>query len=330
MNSSINYNTKKYSKNMTSIAVLTAIFGIATVFLGYLIVPISAAFYATLLISENKNKRILSYILPVTIVFLDFSLNWVNGFFSEQSIAYVVLGLVLYFCYTKKRSKCECATLLTATTCIFMAIGLVFLGFNEIESPNFAALAELIKGIYYSEKNVFIEYLSSISSTDEFGIEFFAITREYAEELFHTILCIIPAIFVILAFAISGLAIKFFSAFSKNRIEEDEINDKWMFIPSTIFTYVYITLAILSTFASGNDIFTLTVINLNCILLPVFAYVGVKFIYFILSSKRGGFFAIVIIAAAICLLTITAIEILSYIGAYITLATNKTKTKIDQ
>lgn len=326
MNQKIEYNDL-YNKRMITTVILTVVFGIATVFLGYLVVPLSAAAYATLLIYENKNRRILSYVLPVAIVFLDFSVNWVNGFFSEQSIAYVLLGAIIYLCYTKKLNKCDCAVILTVATCIFLLIGILFIVFNETESPSFASFFDFIKGVYYNEKDAFIDILTSVTSKDEYGVEFFAITREYAELIYHALICLIPAVIAIFAFIISGLTLKMFALFSKNRIPEEEENKNWFLIPSSTFTYAYIFVAILNVFASGTDWFSLTVVNLNWIILPVFAYIGLKFLYFVLSSKRSGVFAVFMIMLGIMLLGTSAISILSYAGAYISIITNKAKNK---
>lgn len=316
-----------YNKKLMMSVIFTAVFGIATVFFGYLVVPLSAAAYATLLIFENKNKRIISYVLPVAIIFLDFAVNWVNGYFSEQSLVYVALGVIIYFCYTKKLNKCDCAALLCAATCIFLLLGIVFVVFNQTKSPSLNAFFGFIKGKYYNEKGVFISILTSLTSINEYGVEFFPISREYAELLYHSALCLIPALLSVVSFAISGLALKMFALFSKSRISADEVNENWVLVPSNVFTYAYISVAVLNVFASGTDWFSLTVLNLNWIILPVFAYIGIKFVYYIISSKRSGLFAVLIIILAIMLLGISAITILSYAGVYISILTNKAKMK---
>jgi len=318
-----------YGKCKSTAAILTVVFGIATVLLGYIALPLSAAAYASLLIYENKNKRILSYVLPVFIVFIDFILNWANGYFSEQSFAYVVLGLIIYLCYTKRASKCFCSALLMIGTTFFVLLGILFLGFNVIDSPNVAAFADLLRGVYYSEKEAFISIITSIMTKDELGIYYFAITREYAEKIFHVILCMAPAIIALISFIVSGLTLKMFGVFSKKRIEDDEDEGegqfKWILIPSNVFAYTFVALAVLNAFANGTDWFSLSIVNLYWIFLPLFAYIGLKFVFFVVSSRRGIAFAVFFIIFLVILIGGVALTLLSLLGVFMTVVANKNK-----
>lgn len=316
------------TKNLTSIVLLTVIFGIASVFFGYLALPLAGASYAALLFYENKNRRVLSYVLPVAIAFLDFSINWVNGYFSEQSLAYVAAGVVIYLCYSKKTEKNLCTVLLTVTLSAFLFIGILFLGFNQADSASISALIDVVKGTYYQAKDTFISALTSITSSDDFGVIYIPITREYAEQLFHIILQILPAAVITFALLLSAIALKFFDIFTRKE-KYQEKNPNWIFNPSKVTGIFYIIVAVLNALIFGTDIFTVTVYNIYIILLSVFAYLGFKFIYCIVTMKRSAFFAITLILASVLIFGTTAFAIVSYLGVYYTFISHKIKNNSD-
>ena len=314
--------TKKvaaYSKNLTIISALNFLFAFGCILLGYVFMPFAAASYAALLTYEKKNKRILSYTLPVFILALNV---FFNGFLSLEPYVYLVFGLILYFTAKLERTKNETIFYLTLAGSVFVCFSFVVLGFASNESLSFGALRDFYAGAYDTFKKAFINVVTSLSQETETGLIYFVFNRETAEEIFHSILYYIPAFVIVFSFFLSGLAIKTFEAFKKRILFPDSYEKK-EFIPTKFISYLYIIFALLAFPSSAaNDIFSISIGNIYTVFLFIFAYFGAKMLYAIVSATRGTAFATLLLVFGIIVLNTTALSLLSFIGVFFALTAN--------
>ena len=78
--------------------------------------------------------------------------------------------------------------------------------------------------------------------------------------------------------------------------------------------------AILAFLSSGSsDILAVSINNVYNVLLALFAFIGLKVLYFIISRAKGSMFTIVVIVASFALFTTTALTLVSLFGVYYSL-----------
>lgn len=320
-------NTSSYSKNLTVLCISSALFGLGCVMLGYLFLPFAAASYAMLLHYEKKSLRIFSYVIPVAIFVINVLLNSVilNNFFSHEGIFYVIIGALLYHLNEKKKSKRETVFYLTLTLSALLIFSLFSIGFSANSSLSFSSLRAFYSGTYDKVKRIFIELVSSISTADESGNLFFIFTRDNAENIFHGFLLSIPSYLLIIAFFLTGLTYKFYD-FYRIRFFSKKKEEFERFVPSKFLAYSYIAVAILSLLSSsGNDVFAITIQNVNTFLMFVFAYTGLTVAYTIFKIARGPLFATALIVFAFLFLASNALLILSFFGVFFAISSSRAK-----
>ena len=312
-----------YTKTITSLSLLTASFVFGCILLGYVFLPMASAFYAALLIYENKSKRVVSYVLPIlmylfNLVIRDFSL------YSLEALAYVAVGVIIYFCCTKNVSKGEAVFWTTLSVAVMLVISAVFLAFETLGSFGITPLQQFFSNLFLSYKSFFVDLLTSLTVVNKEGITFFAYNPAEAELFFHEIVILLVPFVILFAFLLSGISFKIFQAvIRRNSGEESEINS-WNFKTSNLIAYFYIAVAILTMLVSGSGIFEISVISINTVLSAVFAYIGVSFIYSLIVFRgKSTFFAITLIVVMCLVFSSFAIQLLSFIGVYFNIFTNK-------
>ena len=312
-----------YKKIITSLSFLTASCVFGCILLGYIFLPIASAFYAALLVYENKTKRVMSYVLPVVMYLLNFVLRDFS-FYSLEAIAYVVVGVIIYLCCTKNVSKGEAVFWTTLSLSVMLVISAIFIAFETLGSFGVTPLEQFFSNLFLSYKSFFVDALTSISIANKEGIYFFAYNPSEAELFFHEIVMLLVPLVILFAFFLSGITFKIFqSVIKRNSGEDCEINS-WNFKTSNLIAYFYIAVAILAMFISGSGIFEISVVSINTIFSAVFAYIGVSFIYSLLTIKgKSSFFAIALIVVLFLVFSSFAIQLLSFIGVYFNIFTNK-------
>lgn len=304
--------------SVPALAILTAVFGFGCLMLGYLLLPFAAAFYATLLMYENKNGKMLSCIIPVALFILNIFLN---GFFSLEAVGYVIVGLIMYFCYTKNRTKSEAVFWVTAAIAILIIFSLFLIAFDEVGAVRFSAIKEFYSSLYYKLKKLFVDTLISLKTVDSDGITQYRFNSSEAEELFVSAIPMLLPLLVIFSFISSGIAFKLFSGRVMKYSDSKEKILAWNFVTSSTVAYFYLIVSLISLFKlSGN--FATVIFTLNVIFMAVFAYIGLKVLYAILSVKKSTMFAIIILAASFILLYTAALQVISYFGVYFTIISN--------
>ena len=315
----VNFYTDKPSVSI--VAVLTALFGFGCIMLGYLFLPLAAAFYAILLFFENKNSKILSYVIPVAI----FAVNiLINGFCSLEGVAYVLCGAIMYISLNKNRSKSETAVILSFAVGILMIISLFLLAFDEVGALRISAVKEFYTEVYFTQKSQFINFVTSFKRVNEDGITLYLLNSAEAEELFNSILVMIVPLFCIIAFLISGISLKIFSSRLLKYSSSKEKVAEWSFTTTTFVAYFYVFISILAI-VSDSGILGQVISSLDLIFLVVFGYIGAKVFFTVLAATKGKGFSVLVFIVAFLLFSSIAIRILSYLGVYFTIVTNKAK-----
>ena len=281
--------------------------------------PFAASLYATLLLYESKEKRIISYVLPVIMFVINFALN---GLLSLEAVAYVIIGVVVYLSYVKKRSKAEGAFIATIVLLLLILISALLLAFDQLGAFGSTVIEQFYSNLYINMKKETVGVLSSIITVTEEGDTFFMFSTYVAEETFNQIWMMILPFVILFSFFAVGASYKLFSLnILKYSGEESGIFD-WNFRTPNLIAYFYVAIAALNLFITGNGVFEISISLLNTIFLAVFAYIGIGVVYALLAV-RGRAFAIVVIIVAFFVISSYALTILSFVGVYFNVISNK-------
>ena len=314
---------KKQSVNTSfilPIAILTVVLGLCCIFVSYIALPFAAAFYAALLISENPTKRILSYVIPAAIFLANLA---VNSAYSLEGVAYVLVGLVVYFMFKRGASKGECAFWVTVLIFAMFFLSMLLLAAGEVGIMSQNAISQFYAQYISVAKTAFIDFVTSFVTKNEEGLLYFVCNVEEAEILFNQLLLMLIPALAISAFLISGITFKVFEATLKRYTSGTDIK-RWSFGTSSLLAYTYVILSILDIFTSDSiGVVPVSISVLVSIFAVVYAYLGFKLVYAITSKKRGRVIATIILLFAFLLLSSISVRLLSYIGVYYTIYTNR-------
>lgn len=320
MNSELR-NNRIERPSIAQLALFTALSGIGCLLLGYLLLPVAAAFYAALLTLENKNGKILSYVIPAVIFIINILFN---GFFSLEGIAYVAVGAVLYFTYKSGKSKGEAAFYVSLLIVVMIFISAAFLAFDNVGALRVSSIGEFYSQLYLSLKGDFISVVSAMKSVNADGFTEYTTNATEAEAMFNSAVNMLLPFVILVAFLLCGVTFKLFSGRIFRYSDDKEKIVSWNFGTSNAVAYFYIAVSVFSMLGATGA-FGLVITSLDLVFLAVFAYVGFRVVHIMISAKKGPRMATVVIIAAIILLSSFAIQLLSYLGVYFTIMFNKAK-----
>ena len=321
MQISLNKNLE-YSRVITKLSILTAISVFGCVLLGYLILPFASAFYAALLIYEKPSKRILSYVLPVALFSLNFLLN---GIYSLEGVAYIAIGVIIYFSLKRNITKGETAFWISLAVSLFAIISLIFVAFKSTGAVGILPIKQFYSNLYLNFRTQFIETVTSLKIVNDDEILIFAYNSYEAQRIFREIIISFVSIFIVFVFVIAGVTLKLFVTTANKYSDEDDPIYNWDFKASSIVAIFYVLLSLICLmFSNDGSTFAFVIMTLNTLFSVMFAYIGAKSIFYLILSKgKSVIFALIVIALAWILLSSFAISVFSYIGVYINLIMNR-------
>ncbi len=325
--------TDKDTKQLkATVAVLTLLFGVGSVFLSYILIPFASAFYAMLLMVEREKKKVFTIVCPVIIGLISFAFY---GPFAMEGIIYIVLGILIYRLYTRGASKTFTAVVTTSATLLSFILSLVFLAFMVTKNYSFDAVIEFYRNEIAELRILFSETMDSALSNLSADSEQFLIYEINSDEIFNLLLITFIPASVICAFAVSGIALKTFTSLVKHRSDGNSPIFNWNFKVSNLFVYAYIITVLLSMFTADSEgIVAYTILSLYIVFLAVFAYIGIKFTKTLLEKRMGKtpatFLTILIVLTSLLLMIVFVYVVLSFLGVYYTLITNRTSNTSEE
>lgn len=303
-------------KNKCIFSLLALALGVAAAYLaqlGILLLPLIAAPLAVVFTLERGCKRIFTVAVPLLLIAADVIFN---GIYSFACLSAVVAALLIHLALvTSHLEKAESALLAVVIISVLTFLTVALYGCRIVNSFDFAKAMEYYRELVKDMRSEWILTLESyvMQSADPSAAE--ALTPEVLGQMYDSYIVSLYSSVVITVFAVVGLAYKLFvSIFSRFVTKKIEIYG-WRFALSPVYAYTYIIFSLLQLFVSGNDAFSVVVINTANILMAMFAYMGfcLASAYFRMKSegRSGGKFIMFIL---VLLLGSTAFLILSLIG----------------
>ena len=302
------------------LAIICALFGAAVIFISdFMIIPL-AAVYAALLWFDQKNK-LWAALLPLLIL----ALSVLGGIATVFSVASgFCAALIVYFMYKANASKPDTALALTAFFAFYLLFSL-FIAISAITKEySIASAFEYYGSFMETQRAAFVDAFSQLTVTDQNGEISYLITEENAELLFLSMARLSIAFIVIIAFILGGLTLKIFSKIV-TRAEADETHIRsWRFMLPSIYAYFYGFIFIFSfLLGNGDGIAAMAVQNLTYIFMAMFGYIGLMHLISISSQMRRKYLFLFFVFFSFVLLSISALQILSFLGAYVSILYNR-------
>lgn len=314
---------RSYRTSITVLFIFTLLSLIGTAFIGEFLLPVCAAFYAALLVFE-QNKRVLSVICAlfgIGLVFVPLVVPPMWG------IASLMCGAILYLLYRHDNTKCDSAIVLTLALSFAIVFSFFLVAFVETGIYTFDSAVKFYTDIYENIRASFIFGMSQtgIAISEEIGeIQF---DSEQLAAIFDTAFRLLVSFVVIIAFILAGLTLKIFCAIVRRFVDDDSEIKAWRFAVPSIYAYVYVIFFFVSSFAYGESVLEVSILNLTGIFASIFAYIGLKAVFEMFTKKNRKVFGTVIIVFAAVFLGTLAVNALSVFGVIYTIQQNKSLKK---
>lgn len=313
----------KSRKSLIYLTVFSSLAALSCSVFGYLTLPLASGLYAAVLLTEKQGKRFASYILPVATFVLNF---FINGIFSLEGGAYVALGVIIYFCYVKDRSKSETVFYVSLITFLLTVLSMVILPFEVSGVVTVSAIREFYRQIYLDLKTQFVSYITEIVGVGTLGESYFLFNVFEAEELFWQISILSLPTLMIFSFSLTGLSIKLFDFVRERQECSVERSNLWFFNPSTPTAVFYVILSLVSSVATGNDVVSLSIQILYYFFFLIYLYLGIKSVFRFVARRTGSKVALLIVLFSFLALSTAIMQIISYVGAFTSISNNKRKS----
>lgn len=311
--------SQSYPRVIALISVLSVFFGIATCVLGELLLPLSSAFMATLFLLEKPKKRFLSYLCPAVCITVALLLK---GIAAIVVIEAVLLAIVIDICYKKSLSKAETSIYLTLIIAVFVFASLYLSAAFATKNFSLESITNYYMDFFLKFKREFVDIFSGMTVTAEDGTVVNAMSVEEARMYFSTLTNSFVALIGILSFLLAGLTIKMYAVLVLKYSRHGILKKFAHFLPSNFCAYSYLISSVLALFATQTSSFGIIIMNVNMIMMAVFAYMGVKYLLMVakMSQKRSLIYCLIVFG--IISLPSVVPSILSYLGVWVVIGTN--------
>lgn len=316
---------RSYTKTLVSFGVLFFAFILGSVFISDILLPVSAAMLSAFLLFDRTKMKWLSMALSAFVLLCVCLISISNAIFLLTSL---LCALILTFGYCKGLNKAELSVYLTVLYALCTVTGLYLIGAGELGTFDFGAVIEYYNTLFEDfVQRLLAEMKDALAALVESGQELtfeedeflslFEVTIRSFSKMFLSLL-------VIIAFLYSGIQIKIFTALGVRFESEPRPRHSWHFALSNVFAYFYVALAIISPFLGNMDsVLVVAIVNLYNIFMVVFAYVGFNYALHFVSQMRKKGLARFILIAFLVMANAVAIQILSFVGVFITTMHNK-------
>lgn len=310
----------KLGNLLASLLLIEVLLALGAMLFGELVVPFASAIYAIIIVVESKRKKIFTCTVAALYSVLTVVFFVLNVYTLALTVS-VIIGAIIAILYTSGLPKAE----ISFYVCIVYLVSIsAFIWFRTVEAVGtfeFSALKAFYVEAYEEIRYAFIEFTSSATQVGN-GADI--PDTELIIAAFDTIICLLPAAFMISAFVLTGITFKFFSHCLYKVAQDEKQVSLWRFSLPNAVAYAYVASFVMSIFVDSSDtVFAYSVMNFFYVFMFVFAYVGFNFVLVVLSQTRRRGAIIAAMVVAIFLFRVLAIEILSLCGVFFTHLLNK-------
>ena len=189
------------TKRLLGLSIAAILTSILASILGTVFSIFSAAFLAGIMCFEHDTKRIYSIVSSVLVLIGSFA---IGGFYSLVGAEIVVTAIIICLCVTYKRSKAECAAIMTFALTLSFIVSLGLYAISEGGASSLEAVFD-----YYSElfaqykENALVYFEKQVTQLGD-AVDNSDVMIETLEVLIDGLLYNSISILVIISFAISS------------------------------------------------------------------------------------------------------------------------------
>ncbi len=312
MKVSLNPNYKPTSA-LFLITVISVALSLGASLLGEIVIPFAAAALAMLYVTDVGKRRIFTAITTAAVILTDILLHGATCYIGVEIC---VLALVVALAVAGRMSKAETSFWLSLVTFLFFVVASVLALWSATGEVSVDGYFDYYIRLCDALREVFVDSAVMATGNTPYAD---VITEESAAALFNSCVSILPAMLMIIAFAISGAMLKLFSG-ALGRISDSDTKawlSGWRFGVSGIMTAAFWVLVVINLFtASSDSVFAIVTANLYTVLMVLHAYIGLKIVNVFFSRVfKSGVFAFLTLAGILLFFNSLAIELLAYFGA---------------
>ena len=281
--------------------------------LGEIAIPFAAAALGLVYVLDSGRMRIFTFISTGAILLADILLNGVMSYVGAEVC---IIALVIAIAVAGRASKAEASFWISAVALAFFVIVSVLAVWSATGEISVDVYVEYYVGLYNALRDVFVDAAVTASENTAYAE---LVTEESVEEIFNSFVSILPAVLMVIAFAISGVTLKLLSGILGKISDGDTRNwvSEWHFRLSGIITVAFWALVAINLFTASSDgVFAVVIANLYTVFMVLHAYIGFKVVrLFFFRVFKNRVLAIFAIAALLILFNSLAVGLLAYFGA---------------
>ena len=321
----------KESSRSRRTLIFLALFAVAggalTVFFAYLgliFMPLLAAPLAVIFLIESGKRPIFTVAVPVIVIALDIVLN---GYYSFGATIAVIVAIILSLSIGKgvlPKGEAVMAAVIVAS--LISGFSILMLGCYLVGEIDFSLALEyyrdLIADGVIQWREAAEQYILSASDPELAEV----LTPENIDGMYYSYINGIYSLVVILAFVSVGLTCKLFGRLLSGRLADARPVQAWRFTLTPVYAYFYLAIYTIQMFLTEADAFSIALTNILNVFMIVFAYLGVLFVDAFFRMRSGGRGVNkLLLVIVVLLLSVLAINILSFVGVFATVMLDRAK-----
>ncbi len=308
------------NKTLLILSIWCILAGLSSFVIGEAATVFVSAILAAVFVFENGRTRTYSIIASAILIAINLvMLGVMQSVISLWSLTSILCALVISLCYKKATSVFDCSLVLTFIISAFTVISLIMVGMLAAKEFSFEAAKDYYFKLYQLFRDKISLIMVDIYAQINQSIGRGGITYEQASAVIDTVLSLMIGVLIVISFIMCGAAIKIFRSLMVRYSQSADEAKSWRFVPPAFFGHFYIILVLAHFIFSGsNGLAAITIANLYMIFMWIYAYVGAKVFYLILTQKKSKAFAVFMIILGVFLLSSLATQILAMLGAFYT------------
>ncbi len=306
------------------LSLVSSVLGPANLIVSLLPMAASAGLLAALIHFECIGTKLPKLIAPIFIVAIDWAFN---GFYSLSGILIVVSALMIFLVYEQGWEKFESAIAMSIISAVIIALIFVVIGIkNEQGLP----VVEFYKNLYEQLKGEYVSYFNEVYVPlyEEMGVE--SVSAEDIVYILDYTVGMLVSILLVTGFALIGIATKLYSLVLGRLGSDKDKLGAWKLSPSSIFAYFYAIIELLSMFLTADlTTYNLCISNLSVVFMTIFWYMGIVAVGKLIRERKKRGLPIVLTVVCAAFITLIFPRIVSYVGVFYCIVTNKMKKMKD-
>ncbi len=281
------------------------------------------------LLSRNKASKLIFALFTVATAVVLIALMELPDFL--YALTTIIPATALGICISKKADRLTSICAVSASLAVIIVASILIWANSQGFLSSLEAFSEGIKGVFAEIFKSYTDALRLVVAENQMNLDTEAINEldSLLGEFITAFLTITPALIIVFT-NISGFLSSLLSNDLRLSNSETLTRDELDFYPSSPSAWIFLISFLLSFFSLGSskvmEILSITMLNLNIILMPAFFFVGIK-TFRIFPNRRSNVARTVLFVLLFIYFGAIIVYPLAAIGAFNTIKRNKFNNK---